>query len=99
MAVTTAISDFFHSIYEVIASLLGAVYSLLNNTINAIVNFLTGILTLVREVFGGLIDIAGGVGKFLAGNAVLLSIVAVGAVAYSRYSTHGRVTSSRKKTN
>jgi hypothetical protein len=66
MAVTSAISDLFASFYELFASILGAAYSIVHTVIMAVVNFVTGILTLVGDVLSGFVEMAGGVGKFLA---------------------------------
>jgi hypothetical protein len=67
MAVTSAISDFFASIYELISSIFGAAYSIVHSVFLAAYNFVTGIFSLVGDVLGGFVDISTGVGKFIVG--------------------------------
>ncbi|KAK7424673.1 hypothetical protein QQX98_000249 [Neonectria punicea] len=97
MAITTAISDFVNSIYELFASLIGTVYAILHSTVTAVFSFITGFFNLVGDVVSGLIDVAGGLGKFVAGNIVLISIGALGAFAYVRYTAQGRQLAEGKK--
>lgn len=66
MAITTAINDLFSSIYELIASILGTFYAIIHSFITAILGFVQGIFTLTADVLNGLVDVAGGVGKFIA---------------------------------
>ncbi|KAK0383836.1 hypothetical protein NLU13_9747 [Sarocladium strictum] len=100
MAITTAISDLFASIYELFASILGTMYSLVHAVIMAFVNFVTGIFTLAGDILGGVAEMAGGVGKFLASNIAILAIGVIGAVLFVRYTAQGqRVAQGAKKTN
>ena len=73
MAITSAISDFFQSLYELLSSVLGSAYSLGHSILTAVFSFVGGLLNLAGNVAGGLVDIAGGVGKFVAGESVLPS--------------------------
>lgn len=47
MAITTAISDFFHSIYEFFASIVGAIFGVIQHVLN-----------LITETIGGALNIA-----------------------------------------
>ncbi|GJN71882.1 hypothetical protein VFPFJ_02607 [Purpureocillium lilacinum] len=99
MAITTAISDLFKSFYELISSIFGAAYAIVNSVVGAVVGFVTGIFKLAGDVLGGAIDIAGGVGKFIAGNIVLISVGALLAFAFVRYTAQGQRIAAQKKTN
>lgn len=67
MAITTAISDFIKSIYELLASILSTAYTIVSSTVSAVLNFFAGLFTLLGNIISGMVDVAGGVGKFVAG--------------------------------
>ena len=67
MAITSAIGDFVHSIYELFASFFGAIYNVISGILVMILNFFRGIVDLFADVFGGVFEVLGGVGKFLLG--------------------------------
>lgn len=67
MAITTAISDLFKSFYELIASVLSAAYAVVHSTVDAVLGFITGLVTLLGDITGGVIDVTSGVGKFILG--------------------------------
>ncbi|KAH7175438.1 hypothetical protein EDB81DRAFT_4121 [Dactylonectria macrodidyma] len=98
MAITSAISDFIKSIYELLISIISTAYAVVSSAVNAILGFITGIFTLVGDVVKGMVDVAGGVGKFVAGNAVLITIGALAAFAYVRFTVQGRQLAEGKKT-
>ena len=93
-----AVGDLFASFYELVAGIVSAVVSVAQGIISAIVGLFTGIINLFADVLGGVVDVAGGLGKFVAGNIVILAIVAVGGVLYVR-SQQGRPVVPAKKTN
>ncbi|KAL6865669.1 hypothetical protein ACO1O0_001764 [Amphichorda felina] len=99
MAITSAISDFLQSLYELLSSVLGSAYSLGHSILTAVFSFVGGLLTLAGNVAGGLVDIAGGVGKFVAGNIVVVAVGALAAFAFVRYTAQGRQLAGGKKTN
>ncbi|KFH45459.1 hypothetical protein ACRE_037680 [Hapsidospora chrysogenum ATCC 11550] len=100
MALTSAVSDFIKSIYELFASVFGTAYSLAHSLFMAIFNFVGGLLTLAGDIASGVLDIAGGVSKFVLGNFVLVVVGAVAAIAFVRYTAQGRqVAAAGKKTN
>lgn len=67
MAITAAISDFFNSIYELLASVVGTFISIIQSFFSVILGFFRSILNLFTDLVSGLVDVAGGVGKFVAG--------------------------------
>ncbi|KAH6981801.1 hypothetical protein BGZ61DRAFT_529888 [Ilyonectria robusta] len=97
MAITTAISDFIKSIYELLASILSTAYTVVSSTVSAVLNFFAGLFTLLGNIVSGMVDVAGGVGKFVAGNIVLISIGALAAFAYVRFTVQGRQLAEGKK--
>ena len=66
MAITSAISDLFSSIYELFASFFGAIYAVIHGAFMAVWNFIVAILSLVQNVITEAIHLTGGVGKFVA---------------------------------
>ena len=67
MAITSAVGDFVHSIYELFASFFGAIYNVISGIIVMILSFFRGIVDLFADVFGGVFEVLGGVGKFVLG--------------------------------
>ncbi|WYZ35117.1 hypothetical protein EsH8_I_001393 [Colletotrichum jinshuiense] len=98
MSLTKAIQDLFNSFYELIASIFSAFYHVLQTVLNAIIGFFTGVVNLITDVFAGAVDVVGGVGKFVLSNIVIISIIAGGGYAYTRYTAHGRQVAAGKKT-
>lgn len=72
MAITTAITNFVMSLHELFVSVLGAAYSLGHSIFMAIFGFIGGLLTLAGDVAEELIDIAGGISKFVLGRSGVL---------------------------
>ncbi|KAI9900483.1 hypothetical protein N3K66_004745 [Trichothecium roseum] len=99
MAITTAISDLFNSLYELLSSVLGTAYAIVHSIFTAAFNFVNGILSLAGDIIGGFINVTEGVAKFIAGNIILLAIGALGAFAYVRFTASGQRLASAKKTN
>ncbi|KAF4943433.1 hypothetical protein FGADI_13422 [Fusarium gaditjirri] len=96
MAITTAISDLFSSIYELLASVFNTFYSVIHSILSAILGFVQGFFNLIGDVVSGLVEVTGGVGKFVASNAAILAIGALGAFAYVRYTAQGRAVANKK---
>ncbi|KAF4973455.1 hypothetical protein FZEAL_9329 [Fusarium zealandicum] len=97
MAITSAINDFFSSIYELLASIFSTIYAVIHSVFSAILGFVQGFFNLIGDVVTGLVDVAGGVGKFVAGNAAILAVGALGAFAYVKYTAQGQRVASNKK--
>jgi hypothetical protein len=66
MAITSAISDLFSSIYELLASVFSTFYSVIHSILSAVLGFVQGLFNLIGDVVSGLVDVTGGVGKFVA---------------------------------
>ncbi|KAH6874552.1 hypothetical protein B0T10DRAFT_610630 [Thelonectria olida] len=98
MALTIAIEDIFKSIYELLASIIGTAYQIIHSTVSAGFSFIAGLFNLLGDFASGMAKAAGGVGKFVAGNIVLITIGALGAFAYVRYTAQGRRLADGKKT-
>ncbi|KAF5621941.1 hypothetical protein F52700_10815 [Fusarium sp. NRRL 52700] len=96
MAITTAISDLLSSIYELLASVFNTLYSVIHSILTAILAFVQGFFNLIGDVVSGLVEVTGGVGKFVASNAAILAIGALGAFAYVRYTAQGRAVANKK---
>jgi phage-related protein len=73
MAVTNAITDLFKSIYELFASVLGAIYHTLHSIVMAVVGLFSGFVQLVADIFQGAFDVVGGVGKFVISECIRTS--------------------------
>ena len=67
MAVTTAVEDLFKSVYELFASVVGTVVTLVQTFLNAILSFFSGFVNMIAQIFSGVVDVVGGVGKFIFG--------------------------------
>ncbi|KAF4449057.1 hypothetical protein F53441_7601 [Fusarium austroafricanum] len=96
MAVTSAISNFLSSIYELLASVFNTIYAVIHSTLTAILGFVQGLFNLIGDVVSGLVDVTGGVGKFVASNAAILAVGALGAFAYVRYTAQGKAVANKK---
>ena len=69
MAVTSAVSDFVASIYELFASLLGAIYAVAHSLVMGVVHLFTGFAAFIGDMFSGVFDMVGGIAKFIGGKA------------------------------
>lgn len=69
MAVTSAISDFVASIFELFKSVFTTAYNIVHSIFTAAFNFVSGIFNLVTDLLSGVFDVAGGIGKFVAGKS------------------------------
>lgn len=66
MAITSAISDLFKSIYEVFASFFSAIYAVIHAAVSTVWNFILGVVNLVQSILVQAVHFTGGVGKFVA---------------------------------
>jgi len=85
MAVTSAISDFVKSIYELFESFFTTLFSLVSTVVSAVVTLFTDLINLVAGTLKGGLNVLGETGKFIFGNAILIIIVGVAAVGYLQY--------------
>jgi phage-related protein len=65
MALTTAISDFVKSIFELFASFFQTLFALIQTILMTVYNFVASVLQLGADSFKGVFDIFGGVANFL----------------------------------
>lgn len=99
MSFTDAIADFLRSIYETIAATFGLIFRVIHGAFATVVNFVEACLSFVVDVVHNAVAFVGGVGKFVAGNFVILAILAVGAYFYFQANPQqkAKVQSSGKK--
>ncbi|SPJ85129.1 uncharacterized protein FTOL_10980 [Fusarium torulosum] len=96
MAITSAVSDLFASIYELFASVFNTIYTIIHSVFSAVLGFIQGFFNLISDVLSGLVDVTGGVGKFVASNAAILAVGALAAFAYVRYTAQGKAVANKK---
>lgn len=65
MTISTAITDFFNSLYELAASIAGIAYRTVHSAFAAVWGLFSGIINLVAGVLRGGVELVGGVGRFL----------------------------------
>lgn len=65
MALTTAISDFIKSIYELFASFFQTLFALIQTILSTVYNFFASVLQLSADSMKGVFSIFGGVANFL----------------------------------
>ena len=67
MAITSAVTDLVKSVGELLSSIFGAAYAIIHSFVSSIFNLVAGFLAFVGDLGKGVFDLAGGVGKFVAG--------------------------------
>jgi hypothetical protein len=67
MAVTNAITDLIKSIGELLSSVFGAAYAIVHSFISGALSLFAGFFAFVSDLAKGVVDLTGGVGKFVAG--------------------------------
>jgi phage-related protein len=70
---TSAFGDLFKSFYELISAMIATVVNVFEGILHAIISFFTGILSLIGNTLSGVADVAGGLGKFVAGKLMPIS--------------------------
>ncbi|QDS75612.1 hypothetical protein FKW77_006574 [Venturia effusa] len=85
MALTTAISDFIKSIFELFASFFQTLFALIQTILMTVYNFFASVLQLGADSMKGVFDIFGGVANFLISNALLIGLIAAGGYGYLVY--------------
>ncbi|QUC23771.1 uncharacterized protein UV8b_08012 [Ustilaginoidea virens] len=97
MALTSAVSDLFRSIYELFASLVAAVYAAVYAVFAAAQSVVVGLATAVRDVLAQAVHLTGGVAKFVTGNFVALAVGGLLVLGYLRVSASRRQEAVRAK--
>lgn len=90
MTLSGAVTNLFASLYELANSVVHAVWAVISTAVMTVVNLFTGALAFVGSVFQGMVDVAGGLGKFVTGNIVTLALIAAAGYAYIRFTAQGR---------
>ncbi|KAM3511438.1 hypothetical protein MY11210_004930 [Beauveria gryllotalpidicola] len=90
MAVTTAISDLLHFVYESIASFFNGIYSIIHGILCTVTGLLSGLLRVVGDTASGVGSVINSITAFVAGNIVLIIVGAVLAFVLLRSTTTGR---------
>jgi phage-related protein len=100
-SIITSVKDLIASVFEVIFSVFRAAFNTTSQLIEAVVNSVIGTFKFVLHTIAGTLEAAGGVGKFIASNIVVIALIAGGGYAYLRYQkSQGRpVRAGNKKLN
>ncbi|KAK4150868.1 hypothetical protein C8A00DRAFT_17659 [Chaetomidium leptoderma] len=85
MAVTNAVTDLAQSVAELLSSVVNAAYAIVHSFVSGIVGLLAGFFAFFGDLGKGVLDLAGGVGKFVTGNAVILAVIGAAIYAYMRF--------------
>ncbi|KAJ6091175.1 hypothetical protein N7467_003144 [Penicillium canescens] len=90
-SIITSIKDLVTSVFEVIVSVFHTALDVTSGLLTAIVNSFIGTLRMALRAVGNIFETAGGLGKFIASNIIVIAIIAGGAYGYLRYqSRQGR---------
>ncbi|OGE56396.1 hypothetical protein PENARI_c003G08920 [Penicillium arizonense] len=90
-SIITSIKDLVASVLEVIVSVFHNAFDVTSGLLIAIVNSFIGTLRMALRAVGNIFEAAGGLGKFIASNIIVIAIIAGGAYGYLRYqSRQGR---------
>ncbi|KAK4118593.1 hypothetical protein N657DRAFT_583391 [Parathielavia appendiculata] len=85
MAVTNAVTDLVASIGELLSSIFGAAYSIVHSFITGVLGLFAGFISMIGDLVKGVFDLVGGMGRFVAANAVVIALVAAAGYAYVRF--------------
>ncbi|KAJ4294965.1 hypothetical protein N0V88_005205 [Collariella sp. IMI 366227] len=85
MAITNAFTNLIKSIGELLSSVFGAAYAIVHSFITGVFNLFAGFFAFIGDLGKGVFDLAGGVGKFVAGNVVILALIGAAGYAYMRF--------------
>ncbi|KAJ5860238.1 uncharacterized protein N7529_007548 [Penicillium soppii] len=90
-SIITSIKDLIASVFEVIFAVFHTALDTTTGLLKAIVDFFVDTIRLAFSAVGNVLGAAGGVGKFVASNIVVIAIIAGGAYGFLRYqSRQGR---------
>ena len=67
MAITSAMTDLVKSAGELLSSVLNAAYAIVHSFVSGLLGLFAGFFAFVGDVGKGVLDLAGGVGNFVAG--------------------------------
>ncbi|EPS31727.1 hypothetical protein POX_d06080 [Penicillium oxalicum] len=80
-----SVKDLIASVFEVIFSVFRGAFDLFSDLITALVHTITGFFQMVLSTIGNVFEAAGGVGKFVASNIVVIALIAAGIFGYLQY--------------
>ncbi|KAI6350920.1 hypothetical protein MCOR25_010290 [Pyricularia grisea] len=97
-----AIEDLVKSVANLFAGIFNTIANVIGGFLTMIVNFFSSFVNLITGTVEGLAQMVGGLGKFIAGNIVLIGIVGVAVVGYQRFVVQGNqpkpITQAKKTT-
>ncbi|KAJ5129321.1 uncharacterized protein N7515_005360 [Penicillium bovifimosum] len=84
-SIITSIKDLITSVFEVIFSVFKSAIDTVSSLLYAVFDFFAGIPIMIGHMVKGSLEAAGGVGSFVAGNIVIISLVVLGSFGYMAY--------------
>ncbi|OQD68858.1 hypothetical protein PENDEC_c030G02788 [Penicillium decumbens] len=81
----TSLKDLLAAIFEVIFSTFKSAFNGVYGILHAFLSFFAGIVEVALRTVKGTLEAAGGVGKFIASNLLVITLIAVGAYGYLNY--------------
>ncbi|KAJ5176128.1 uncharacterized protein N7482_002005 [Penicillium canariense] len=84
-SIITAVKDLISSMFEVVFSVFRVAFDTASGLVTAAVNFFIGTLKMALHTAANTLKAAGGVGKFIASNIVVIALIAGGIYAYLQY--------------
>ncbi|KAJ6104705.1 hypothetical protein N7523_011025 [Penicillium sp. IBT 18751x] len=84
-SIITSIKDLITSIFEVIFSSFKGVFDGVYGIIHAFFGFFIDIIKMALNTVKGTLEAAGGVGKFVASNLLVIVVIGIGAYGYLDY--------------
>ncbi|GAB1319853.1 hypothetical protein MFIFM68171_10063 [Madurella fahalii] len=85
MAVTSAITDLVKSVAELLSSVFGTAYTIVHSFLSGLIGLFAGFFAFIGDLTKGVFDVVGGVGRFIAGNIVILGILGAAGYAYVKF--------------
>jgi phage-related protein len=70
MAITTAISDIFAAVYEVIVSIFSAIFGTVEAAFSSVFGLFTSFVRMLADVSAGVVHVVGGVSNFVLGESL-----------------------------
>ncbi|KAJ5601304.1 hypothetical protein N7510_010838 [Penicillium lagena] len=75
-SIITSLKDLISSVFEVIFSVFNSAFNAVFGLVAAIAHFFVGTFRMVLHGAGNILEAAGGIGKFIASNIVVIAIIA-----------------------
>ncbi|CAL5872741.1 uncharacterized protein PFLUO_LOCUS7008 [Penicillium psychrofluorescens] len=84
-SIITSLKDLIGSMFEVIFSVIGGAFDAVSGLVTALIEFVVGTVKMALHAVGSTLEAAGGVGKFIASNIVVIAIIAACGYGYLQY--------------